>query len=73
MAAIRNTNYYELAIVHPKTVSSSGPIFADGYSDELDAIDSNGCVPVPDGPGLGVTYNWDLINSHRVGLQVYNH
>jgi L-alanine-DL-glutamate epimerase-like enolase superfamily enzyme len=73
MAAIRNTNYYELAIVHPKTVSSSGPIFADGYSDELDAIDSNGCVPVPDGPGLGVTYNWDLINSHRVGLQVYKH
>jgi L-alanine-DL-glutamate epimerase-like enolase superfamily enzyme len=73
MAPIRNTNYYELAIVHPKTVSSSGPIFADGYSDELDAIDSNGCVPVPDGPGLGVTYNWDLINSHRVGLQVYKH
>jgi len=73
MAAIRNTNYYELALVHPKIPSYWGPIFVGGYSDDLVAVDSDGCVPVPDGPGLGVAYNWDFINSHRVTSQVYKH
>jgi L-alanine-DL-glutamate epimerase-like enolase superfamily enzyme len=71
MAAIRNTNYYELGLVHPKTASHSGPIYADGYSDDLDSIDANGCVPVPDGPGLGVTYNREFMTAHRTGQQVY--
>ncbi len=72
MAAIRNTNYYELGLVHPKTPSHSGPIYAEGYNgDDLDSIDANGHVPVPDGPGLGTTYNRDFIDKHRVGHQVY--
>ncbi len=28
------------------------------YEDELETIDADGCVPVPQGPGLGVTYDW---------------
>jgi L-alanine-DL-glutamate epimerase-like enolase superfamily enzyme len=70
MAAIRNTNYYELGLVHPKTPGHAGPLYTD-YDDQLDTIDSDGCVPVPDGPGLGVTCNWDFINAHRTGHQVY--
>jgi L-alanine-DL-glutamate epimerase-like enolase superfamily enzyme len=39
--------------------------------DGLEAIDDSGCVDVPEGPGLGVTYNWDLIERNRTGLVEY--
>ena len=73
MAAIRNTNYYELGLVHPKVGSarSQCPIFADDFSDALEAVDSNGCVPVPQGPGLGVTINWEWVRANEVGKVVY--
>ncbi|MDP8924660.1 MAG: mandelate racemase [Chloroflexota bacterium] len=71
MAAIRNTNYYELGLVHPRVKTTKPPIYACGYSDELDAIDANGQVPVPQGPGLGVTIDWDWVNKNRVGHVVY--
>ena len=73
MAAIRNTNYYELGLVHPKVGSarSQCPIFADDFSDALEAVDSNGCVPVPQGPGLGVTINWDWVRANEVGRVVH--
>lgn len=71
MASIRNTNYYELGLVHPKIGSTSDPIYTNGYSDNLDSIDANGHVPVPDGPGLGVGYNWDFIEAHRSGVRQY--
>jgi L-alanine-DL-glutamate epimerase-like enolase superfamily enzyme len=70
MAAIRNTNYYELGLVHPKTTHTAPPIYTD-YSDGLDAVDERGHVPVPDGPGLGATINWDWVEAHRVGTKVY--
>ena len=38
----------------------------DGFPGE---VGKDGCVPVPTGPGLGVTYDWDYIekysSSHR--------
>jgi L-alanine-DL-glutamate epimerase-like enolase superfamily enzyme len=73
MAAIRNTNYYELGLVHPKLRSEKATpgIYADGYSDALDAVDARGHVPVPTGPGLGVTIDWDYVAAHRTGLMVY--
>ena len=72
MAAIRNTNYYELGLVHPLAGSTSSPIYAEGYNgDDLDSIDKNGHVPVPDGPGLGVNYDWDFIEAHRTGRKSY--
>lgn len=63
MSAIRNTNYYEMALVHPLTPLIGRPqeIYACDYRDGLDVIDSDGCVTVPDGPGLGVVYDWDLL------------
>ncbi len=70
MASIRNTNYYELGLVHPNTTHTAPPIYTD-YSDGLDAVDEYGHVPVPDGPGLGATINWDWVEAHRVGTEVY--
>ncbi|ADB61697.1 Mandelate racemase/muconate lactonizing protein [Haloterrigena turkmenica DSM 5511] len=67
IAATRNTNYYELALVHPDCDNTTPPIYEGGYSDQLDAIDENGRVEVPDGPGLGVDYNWDYIEDNLTG------
>jgi len=69
MASIRNTNYYELGLVHPLAPASGAP--CSDYPDTLDAIDANGHVPVPDGPGLGITLDWDFIEAHRTGLKSY--
>jgi L-alanine-DL-glutamate epimerase-like enolase superfamily enzyme len=73
MAAIRNTNYYELGLVNPKVAGwkSQNRIHADGYSDDLDAIDSDGSVPVPDGPGLGMNLDWDWLKAVETGKAVY--
>jgi len=73
MAAIRNSNYYEMALVHPNTdeVGRSHDIYEGDYKDSLDAIDENGHVPVPQGDGLGVTYNWDFIMKNRTGGREY--
>lgn len=69
MAAIRNTNYYELGLVHPK-VPAVRSVYQD-YSDALEAVDARGHVPVPGGPGLGVAIDWDYVRHHQIGLVVY--
>ena len=66
MASVRNANYYELGLVHPKAPASEHGVYTN-YSDALDAIDEHGCVPVPDGPGLGVDIDWDWIKAHQTG------
>ena len=72
MAAMRNSNYYEMGLVHPKVQANIvPPVYKDGYSDELDSIDESGCVDVPQGPGLGVEYDWDFISKHRTDGAVY--
>lgn len=72
MAAIRNTNYYELGLLHPDLGNPvMPPVYADGYLEDLSAISpDDGCVPVPDQPGLGVTYDWDWIKAHQVDTHV---
>jgi len=71
MAAMRNTNYYEMGLVHPRVPPFGVPIYKDGYRDGLDAIDEKGCVQVLQGPGLGVEYDWDYITKHSTGVTVY--
>jgi len=71
IAATRNANYYELALVHPNCENTQPPVYECGYSDQLDAIDSEGTVPVPDGPGLGVTYDWEFIEANTVVSHSY--
>ena len=64
MAAMRNSNYYEMALVHPTGAYMTPPVYKN-YRDGLNAIDENGCVDVPQGPGLGIEYDWDFIMKHR--------
>lgn len=71
MAAIRNTRYYEIALVGPGMPNALPQIYADGYSDQLDAIDAHGTVPVPTGPGLGVVYDWDKIGKHTLRVHEF--
>lgn len=65
MSALRNTNYYELGLVHPLVRTTRLPVYAD-YNDDLDAIDATGCVYAPEGPGIGVPLDWDWIRAHQV-------
>ena len=66
MSSIRNTNFYELSLVHPLSKSYRAPVYGDGYSDDLDGIDSDGNVFAPEGAGIGVPLDWDWINAHKV-------
>lgn len=67
IAAVRNTNYYELALVHPDCQNTQPPVYKGSYSDYFDTIDEDGMVSVPDGPGLGVEYDWDYIEANQTG------
>ena len=71
MSAIRNTTYYELALVGPETNNLVPPIYACDYSDQLHAVGQDGCVPVPTGPGLGVTYDWEFVRHHASETLVF--
>lgn len=72
MAAIRNSNFYELGLVHPKMRNPLPPIFACGYSDDLDTIGPDGCVSVPTGPGLGVTLDEEFLVHAETGRQTFD-
>jgi len=67
IAATRNTNYYELALVHPEAANTPPPVYLGDYSDAIDTVDDAGQVSVPDGPGLGVEYDWDYIEANATG------
>jgi hypothetical protein len=47
------------------------PVYTCGYSDYPEDVGEDGCFPVPDGPGLGVTYDWDLIQRSRTAHHVF--
>jgi L-alanine-DL-glutamate epimerase-like enolase superfamily enzyme len=72
MAAIRNTNYYELALVGPKCDSSKPSIvYTSDYSDALEGVGEDGQFPVPTGVGLGVEYDWDFIRRNATQVAVF--
>ena len=71
MAISRNSNFYEVALVGPDCPNAVAPVYRCGYSDQLDCIDADGTVPVPDGVGLGVDYDWDFIERNRTAHLVY--
>ena len=71
MSACRNSNFYEVNLVHPKIANAWNlPVYADGYSDELDCIGADGCVILGDGPGLGVQYDWDTVHKSAVETRI---
>jgi L-alanine-DL-glutamate epimerase-like enolase superfamily enzyme len=69
MAAMRNSNFYELSLVAPGVRNPIPNIYACDYSDELEAVGSDGCFPVPTGPGLGVEYDWDKIGRSTINVR----
>jgi L-alanine-DL-glutamate epimerase-like enolase superfamily enzyme len=71
ISAIRNTHFYELALVGPAMPNAVPPVYVGGYSDQLEDVGEGGCFPVPDGPGLGVQYDWDLIGRLRKQQHVF--
>jgi L-alanine-DL-glutamate epimerase-like enolase superfamily enzyme len=72
LAATRNANYYEMALVHPDCENTAPPVYAGDYEDRLDSVDDDGTVPVPDGPGLGVEYDWGYVEANATGRRVYD-
>jgi L-alanine-DL-glutamate epimerase-like enolase superfamily enzyme len=71
MAAIRNTNYYELGLLHPRLKWTKPPVYACEYSDELEGVDERGHVPVPTQPGLGAPVDWDWVDANTTDRVVY--
>ena len=71
MSAIRNTHLYEMALIGPKMPNTVPPVYQCGYSDQPEDLGDDGCVPVPDGPGMGVVYDWDFIERNRTEYYVY--
>ena len=69
MSAIRNTNFFELGLVHPNVKSTKAPVYIN-YNDDLDGIDKDGNVYAPDGPSIGVDSDWDWIKAHKSGEEV---
>lgn len=72
MAATPNTHFYEMALIGPDMPNAVPPVYACGYSDQPAALDPTGSVGVPDGPGLGVTYDWQFIEQNRVAHQIFS-
>jgi L-alanine-DL-glutamate epimerase-like enolase superfamily enzyme len=72
MSATPNTHFYEMALVGPDMPNVVPPVYGGGYSDQPDAIGKDGCVAVPDGPGLGVSYDWDFIKRNRTDHVVFD-
>jgi len=67
MSAIRNTNYFEHAIVHPREVTWMG---AHGFTEDVETVGADGTIPVPEGPGLGVEIDWDLVEERTTGTTI---
>lgn len=61
IAASQQDTMYEVANVSPAMDDPSPLIYTCGYSDNIGIISERGTVPVPDGPGIGVSYNLDLL------------
>ena len=71
MAAIRNTNYYELGLVHPSDQGLPGPRLRRRLLGLPGGGRPPGARPGASGPGLGVTLDWDYIRAHEAGKTVY--
>ena len=70
MAAIRNSNFNEMGLVHPKIVETGPSLYKSDYADQIDSIDRNGNISVPEGPGLGIEYDWKGLEQYRVDTVV---
>lgn len=65
ISALRNTHFYEMALIGPGMMNTVPPVYSCGYSDQSEDVAPDGTVPVPEGPGLGVEYDWDYIVKNK--------
>lgn len=70
-SAMRNSNYYEVGLAGPDCPNAIASGYACGYSDMIDCVDAHGCVSVPTGPGLGVTYDCNFIVKNGIALHEF--
>jgi L-alanine-DL-glutamate epimerase-like enolase superfamily enzyme len=61
LSAIRNTNYFERGLLHPEIEWMT----AQGFEEPVDVVDDDGMVAIPQGPGLGVDIDWDLVEERQ--------
>ena len=61
LSAVRNNNYHEHGLVHPKF----DWMIAMGLKGYTEQVDANGKIAVPDGPGLGVEIDWAFITENQ--------
>jgi L-alanine-DL-glutamate epimerase-like enolase superfamily enzyme len=62
LSAIRNTNYFEHSLVHPQGIEWMNQ---QGFADPVETLTDDGTIPVPNGPGLGVEIDWDLVEDRK--------
>lgn len=72
ISALRNTHFYEMALIGPGMMNSVPPVYLCGYSDQPEDLSPDGTVPVPGGPGLGVEYDWDYIMKHKTESLIFD-
>lgn len=64
-ATLRNAHYFEHGLLHPEV---GFEWYNDqGYVGEVEVIDDEGTVAVPDGPGMGVEIDWDFVEKRGTG------
>lgn len=71
ISAMRNSNYCEVALVVPDCPNVVVPVFTCLHADQLDGCGADGCIEVPSGPRLGVSYDWNFIRENAIAAQIY--
>lgn len=71
ISATPNTRFYEMALIGPDMPNAVAPVYGPEYSDQQESIGADGCVPVPDGLGLGVSYDWEFIKDNQIECLVF--
>lgn len=70
IAAMQQSAMYEVANVSPAMLDPSPEIYTCSYSDHVDSIDGESTLYVPQGPGIGVSYDADLISRSTIASQI---
>lgn len=70
IASAQQETMYEVANVSPAMDDPSPLIYNCGYSDNIVSISSEGTLAVPVGPGIGVSYDMDLLRRNILQEEV---
>jgi L-alanine-DL-glutamate epimerase-like enolase superfamily enzyme len=61
-SAVRNTNYFEHALLHPAGIDWMS---SQGFTEKIEQINQDGTVSIPDGDGLGVEIDWTFVENRQ--------